>query len=829
MKLTKIIAIMLVVCMLGVALVSCGGNTADGTTDATTAATTGSDEPVTPKQGNYTYNLAMSVFPTNWNPHTYETNDDSTILGYTSQGFFTFDYNDTLDGYKVVPEMATKDPEDVTSQFVGKYGITEDSVNQVYKLTLRSDMKWEDGTPITAHDFVTSAKLLLDPIAQNYRADSLYSGNLVLANSKAYLYQGQSVYSADESIGIQVADMTVGDDGQYYTAAGEPVYIGLNFAIPNWLNGNTLSKYVDAYGSDYFDVTNWPTLIAMVDDNGLVPLTKETYDLFVPVTTGNPNWGESEADIFNYLVIKQTYGEMSFDDVGIFATSDTELYLAIEKPLKGFYLLYSLTDSWLVKESLYKACESVTDGIYTNTYGTSVETTPSYGPYKLTQFQSDKIIVLERNDQWYGYNDAANKGLYQTTKVQFDFVAEPSTRLEMFINGLLDSYGLNAEDMADYAKSDYTYYTTGDSTFFMAFNPDLDGLKAGEANTGANINKTIITIPEFRQAMSFALNRSEFCLATSPTNNAAFAVFSSFIISNPDEGTAYRTTPQAKDVVVNFWGLADDIGEGKLYETIDDAIESVTGYNLTKAKALFDAAYDKAIADGLMDEDDVIEIKIGTPNLTSSFYNKGYDFICNNYAEAVKGTKLEGKLTFTRDGSLGNAFADALKTNSVDMLFGVGWTGSALDPYGLIEAYTGANYQYDPSWDTSSAICEIDLNGTVYSATVWDWTMCLAGDPITITDADGNMKEYSCGSSDELPEERLAILAALENAVLETYDMIPIMDDSSASLKGMQVTFYTEEYIYGVGRGGVKYMTYNYTDEEFAEFVAAQGGKLNYK
>ena len=70
----------------------------------------------------------------------------------------------------------------------------------------------------------------------------------------------------------------------------------------------------------------------------------------------------------------------------------------------------------------------------------------------------------------------------------------------------------------------------------------------------------------------------------------------------------------------------------------------------------------------------------------------------NNYTEAVKGTKLEGKLTFKRDDTLGNAFCRCADVpTSVDMLFGVGWTGSTFDPYGLIEAYTSSeNYQYDP-------------------------------------------------------------------------------------------------------------------------------------
>ena len=230
-----------------------------------------------------------------------------------------------------------------------------------------------------------------------------------------------------------------------------------------------------------------------------------------------------------------------------------------------------------------------------------------------------------------------------------------------------------------------------------------------------------------------------------------------------------------------------------------------------------------------MDADDVVEICIGIPNAESKFYNNGYEFLVNNYTEAVKGTKLEGKLTFTKDDTIGNGFSDALKSNTVDLLFGVGWTGSALDPYGLMEAYTSPNYQYDPAWDTRQTLAEVEIDGVTYTASVYDWTYAMMGEVIEITDEDGNVVEFSCGLADEKPELRLQILAILEGAVLQTYDMLPIMDDASAALKGMQIKYYTEEYIYGVGRGGVKYMKYFYTDAEWDAFVSAEGGILNYK
>ena len=810
------------------------GSTNTGSTNTGSAGTdVGTTEPApteAPEEpATYTYNYAMADFPTNWSPHTNQTSIDTEIMDYIVAGFYTFDYNETYDGYKLVPYMASQEPIDVTDLFYGNYGIEEGDEHRAWAINLREDLAWEDGTPITAWDIVESAERLLAPEAQNYRADSLYSGNMVIHNAQNYLYQGKTV-SLENAVNAAytMEDLTIGEDGNYYTPDGDPVFWAVDFPLSDWLGGDTLLDYVDAYGEDYFDVSTWDALVALMDDEGLVPLSDETYALFAPITTGNPNWGETEDDLPAYLVYSTAYAEMTWEEVGMFATNDYCFTIILDKPLEGFYLLYSLTDNWLVNTELYDSCATFVDGVYTNTYGTSAETTMSYGPYKLASFQADKQYVLEKNEHFFGLNDENEWTTYQTTSIVVDCVPEPSTRLELFVQGKLDSYGLDINDMETYSRSDYCYYTPGDSTFFMAFNPGYDALVTMQEAVGENINKTIITLPEFRMAMSFAMNRADFCLATSPTNSAAFALYSNLIISDPEAGIAYRTTPQAKQVIANFWGVADEFGEGKLYEDIDEAIDSVTGYNLTKAQQLFDEAYDLALAEGLMDEDDVIEIKVGTPNNTSAFYNNGYEYIVNNYTEAVKGTKLEGKLTFSRDDTLGNGFATALQNNQVDMLFGVGWTGSTLDPYGLMEAYVSPSYQYDSNWDTTAEPLTVTIDGVAYTASIMDWNDIMVGEVRTIYAEDGSSIDYSCGGADNDPETRLEILAALENAVLMSYDMIPLMDDASAGLKGQQIQYFTEEYIFGMGRGGIKYYTYNYTDAEWDAYVAANGNELDY-
>ena len=676
-------------------------------------------------------------------------------------------------------------------------------------------MTWDDGTPITAKDYVDSAKIRLNPKAANYRADSFYSGNMVVAGAEAYAKGGVTTDTAISAYmdidGVETVDEFLAAHGD------EEGYI-------NW--GNSFGDTYD------FEAKAWTGAAEdAVVDSGLT--IKELYEFYTAGAGAEYiTWADEEgikAYALDELFVKYTYPEASWDSVGFIQHDDYSFDLVLTKPLEGFYLWYSMTDTWLVKADVYEACITETDGVYNCTYGTTAETSPSWGPYKMTEFQSDKVITLVRNDNWFGFKD--NPDIYQATAIKWTYVAEPATRLEMFQSGQLDMYGMSKDDMEAYAGSDYLYYEEGDSVFAMVFNPDKAALENAQKNAGANINKTILTLKDFRMAMSLAMDRTKFCLSTAPTNGPAYALYGSQIVADPDNGIFYRTTDVAKQVVVDFWGLTDEIGEGKTYATIDDAIDSITGYNLEMAKTYFDAAYDEAIEQGLMDEDDVVQITVGTPNTTAAFYNNGYDFIVNNYTEAVKGTKLEGKLTFTRDGTLGNAFSEALKSNQVDMLFGVGWTGSTFDPYGLIEAYTSANYQYDPSWDTTTDELAITLGDETYTATVWDWTKAISGEVVTGKNAAGETVELSFPYSTDTEEadKRITVLGALESAVLMHYDFIPLMGDSSALLKGMKVEYYTEDEVFPMGRGGVKYMTFNYTDAEWDAYVAEQGGTLNYK
>ena len=820
----KLFALLLVVVMV-LSLAACKQPVTPSDPTGTQGTTPSGTTPSIPSApATYTYNTTSSTFPNIWNPHTYKDANNATVLDYITDGFYTFDYNEDMTGFQMVPAMVVDDhPIDITSDYVGKFGIEEGDSKLVWKIVLRDDLCWDNGDKITAHDFVESAQLLLNPAAQNYRADSLYTGDVVIVGALEYLKQGQSnnfaadsihtVYSEDLDAEL-IFTLAPGDNQASFRGAfGFPASYDAaktaTYLATNYLAGSAFTVEVAAS-------MEGKTLAEIKADATM----KAAWDALIGWWQTEPN---EELDFF---LAPYTYPEKSWDDVGIFALSDTELVYVIESPLDGFYLKYGMPSGYLVHAETYKACESIDPetGVYTNSYYTNETNSPSYGPYKLTTYQTDKEMVYEKNDKWYGHGE----GVYQTTHIHIQYVENDDTKLNLLLEGKTDVYGLTANDFEKYGMSDYTYYAEGASTFAMVFNPNLEALEIAQKNAGENKNKTIITLLEFRQAMSFGMNRPAFTAATDPAGINAYGIFSSQHIVDPETGVGYRTTEYAKDVLVEFWGLSDEIGEGKLYADKDEAIASLTGYNPEQAKALFDAAYDKAIAQGLMDEDDVVEILIGLPRADSTFYNNGYNFIVNNYTELVKGTKLEGKLTFTRDDTLGNAFGDILRANGVDMLFGVGWSGMELNPYGLIMAYMTQQYQYDAAVDYTTVDLTINLNGVDYTTTVHNWYEIINGVEHTVTAADGSTMALECGPTAGDLDTRILILSRIEMAVLMNYNFIPLNGDASAQLKGQQIQYYTEEYIYGMGFGGIKYMTYNYTDAEWDAYVTAQGGQLDY-
>ncbi|MCR5309284.1 MAG: hypothetical protein K6E21_04155 [Bacilli bacterium] len=146
---------------------------------------------------NYTLNVALTNSPKAWNPHTWETSDENYIPSYTTMGLYQTGLSDDRKSFKILNEMALSTPVDagkkVSTAEKQKYGYTGqlNDAGLVYDVELNPAAKWEDGTPIKAKDYVESLKRLLSPNMSNFRADTFWASNFVVANAEAYYKQGR--------------------------------------------------------------------------------------------------------------------------------------------------------------------------------------------------------------------------------------------------------------------------------------------------------------------------------------------------------------------------------------------------------------------------------------------------------------------------------------------------------------------------------------------------------------------------------------------------------------------------------------------------------------
>ena len=131
---------------------------------------------------------------------------------------------------------------------------------------------------------------------------------------------------------------------------------------------------------------------------------------------------------------------------------------------------------------------------------------------------------------------------------------------------------------------------------------------------------------------------------------------------------------------------------------------------------------------------------------------------------------------------------------------------------------------WNPSVETLELTVDVDGDGTAETVerTLQDWAKLINGG---IQDADGNTIEAAILD----PDTQLTIFAALENAVLGSYQCIPFAAETACQLYSQQIKYFTLNYNIMYGYGGIRLMTYNYDDAAWDAYVASQGGTLSYE
>ena len=835
----RIVSLVLVVLMLGAVAA------------AAVACTTPEEEK---KTSTYTYKSYTTALGTNWNPHTWETNADDSILGYISSPFITMEAKDTENGeYQWVYEMATSitDVTAANQADLVKYGCalpegvasTDVKEGYVFEIKLNQDAMWQNGEKITADDYIYSMQQLLDSKMKNYRANLYVAGESALAGAEAFYNSESPIYA------VLVEYDEAGTRGD---AAETDTYY-LNLTAENM----TMASYTFAFMQSYYvDAELYTKLNGQANSYGYIAVTEENREDVVTIcdqylmafgmSIYNEDGSVNEEyleEFFFYNTGK--FGEkVEYDSVGCYKVDDYTIRYVCATAIDYYYFLTSCTSTWLVYKPLYEAGKDTTGELVTTNYGTSVETTMSYGVFKLDYLQADKQIIFTQNENWYGFEKDANgtpvrddegnlvsytsyhKNLageefkvdgqalrqHTITKVVIDVMDEAAAKAA-FLKGELSDWSTPAAEVPAYAASDRLYKVDETYTMSFFFNTGVDALQNMDKNEG-NQNSVVLSNANFRKGFSLAIDRAKYVTATEGYK-PAFALLNSLYYYDfyNDPSSSYRNTDQAKEAICNLYGVK--WGEGTPYATLDEAVDSVTGYNLAEAKKLMKQACEELVAAGLYTAGQDIKVKIGWAKGALTDADNKQATLMNEFINAAAEGSGFGKITLEPVGNISDRYGD-VPAGKYAIGYGA-WGGAALYPFRNLQVYCDTD-QYDINeagcWDPSTETLTLTINGEEVTMTWKEWSNCMVG-----------TGKYATADF----ETKLDILSAMETKYLEKYYRIPLAGTTICSMLSYQLDYYTQEYNFAYGFGGSRIMKFNYDDAEWAAFVAENGGKLSYE
>lgn len=826
-KLLMLIAMVLVVVLCASVLTACKKDKGNGDENVTKPGTGWED----PKM--YTMREYTAQMPSQWCTILSSDNVNNTMESYFTSAFYEFNYKFDANG-KIVPGAFTVEYsastklEDVTKKYAGKYGLAADAEKgQAFAMTLRNDLKWDDGTPIKAADFVYTMMQQLSPKYLFATASNYYSGNYVIHNAQNYVKQGQKGWFDNGNMNLAYSDLALGADGKY-TLKGNECTIALKKPLV-WLQGNTLDSYV-TNAPQYFDTAAYASLLALADANGDVAVTAESLALLTTVITAKAAWGETKENTVGYMYVNYEYPAMDFSEVGYFVgDNEYELVMVIDGTLNPLDAEGNLTyeagyyfSSWpLVKKDLWERCEDQSKTPYANSYCTTQEKSASWGPYKLTNYQDQKTYTVSRNDKWFGYGLPQYANQYQTDAIVTEKIEEWDTAWLAFQKGNLDGIGMDVKIAADYRTSKRAYFTPETYTF------DLN-IQSNATSKTDKRNNLLLYYADFRKAISLSLDRDDYCAKNNPSSQAALGLLNSMYYYDVENGKVYRDTIQAKEAILNAYGATKNAdGSWKVGETtytdIEDALDATTGYNLTLARQLVESAVAQAKKDGKYSDGDEIILTYGIETQSANT-DRVKNWFQAAFDNMTKGTSIEGKVKIEYFMFSSATWSEQFADGEYDLCFGA-WGNAPFNPaYLLCETQISDENRYAVKWDPTTV--EVTVKATPddkhkdgnYTYNLAQWRLILQG-------KDGcpvNFKNFPM-------EDQLAALGAVETAILKEYYSIPVYSRYSASLMGYKVDYVSYEYNTFMGYGGIRYMTFNYDDTAWAEFVASNNNILNYK
>lgn len=331
MKFKKYLAVFMVLVMTAAVFTGCSakkdGTQNNGSKNSTQKAADKSAYPGTSEADAITVNLGTE--PANLCTITTTDTVSFSVIRHVIENLVMLDKND-----KVISGVA-KD-----------WTVSKDGL--VYTFNLRDDMKWSNGEPVTAKDFVFAWKSLLSP---SFAAPYAYFG-YIFKNGQKY-YEGKA---KEDELGFKALsdyklEVTLENPASYFLST-------LAFGVFAPMNEKAYNQYGKAYGTDAskmvyngpFKMTSWEHENKLVleknqdyPDADKIKLNKITMVMIKDSNAALNAFKAGEVDMVGLtgdqvaMLKGENYPTESFDDGSV------------------FYLEYNLKDKQLANANLRKA------------------------------------------------------------------------------------------------------------------------------------------------------------------------------------------------------------------------------------------------------------------------------------------------------------------------------------------------------------------------------------------------------------------------------------------------------------------------------------------
>ena len=199
----------------------------------------------------------------------------------------------------------------------------------------------------------------------------------------------------------------------------------------------------------------------------------------------DPNTAATNAWLFDGVIVN--FSEALYnngktpDEIGVKALDEETLEIQLVHPASYFLQLVA-GSAYPVNQAKYEE--------YGSEYGTAPDKTVYNGPLKVTSWNQNTEMVLEKNDQYWGQEDM------QLDKVNYKVIQESSTAVQAFINGELDVVGTSDTNWGK------TITAAGDSQEMTVPSSAPDFFMF-------NLKNEYLSNTKIRQALSIAFDRQE--------------------------------------------------------------------------------------------------------------------------------------------------------------------------------------------------------------------------------------------------------------------------------------------------------------------------------